>query len=74
MEDLFYIAMACMDDKWYDTAINFARAARDLYKATKDSLLHDESTLKLLDRISKDLFKIQNAMLDTKRERVGAGK
>ena len=74
MEDLFYIAMACMDDKWYDTAINFARAARDLYKATKDSQLHDESAVKLLDRISKDLFKIQNTMLDTKRERVGAGK
>ena len=74
MEDLFYIAMACMDDKWYDTAINFARAAKELHRATGDSELHEESAVKLLDRIFKDLFKIQNTMLDTKRERVGAGK
>ena len=72
-EDLVHIAIACMDDKWYDSAIKFARAARNLYKASKDEEGHEESTIKQLNKMTKDLVKIQNAMLETKRERVGTG-
>lgn len=73
LDDLVNLALACHNDKWYDTAINFLRVARDMYKATKDTEEHEESTVKLLNRMSKDLVKIQNTMLETKRERVGPG-
>lgn len=71
-EDLRNIAVAAYDDKWYDSAIKFFRAAFDILE--KNETVYKDDWIENMKVLAKESVKIHNALLDKRRYRVGPGK